>query len=89
MMVSGSGAAGSWALSNLGPRILKDDFAAGFFVDHFVKDLGIALAEAKKMKLSLPMTAQAEQLYISLQAKGDGRLGTQAIYKVYKALANR
>ncbi len=81
-----AGAAGSWALSNLGPRILKDDYAAGFYVDHFVKDLGIALAEAKEMKLALPMVALAEQLYIALQAQGHGRLGTQAITKVYEAV---
>lgn len=81
-----AGAAGSWALSNLGPRILKDDYAAGFFVDHFVKDLGIALAETKEMKLSLPMVALAEQLYIALQAQGHGRLGTQAITKVYESI---
>jgi 3-hydroxyisobutyrate dehydrogenase len=80
------GAAGSWALSNLGPRILKNDFAAGFYVDHFVKDLGIALAEAKRMKLALPMVALAEQLYVALQAQGHGRLGTQAITKVYSAI---
>jgi 3-hydroxyisobutyrate dehydrogenase len=80
-----AGAAGSWALSNLGPRILKDDFAAGFYVDHFVKDLGIALEEAKAMKLPLPMVALAEQLYVALQAQGHGRLGTQAIPKVYEA----
>jgi 3-hydroxyisobutyrate dehydrogenase len=53
--VVSQGAAASWSLSNLGPRILKNDFAAGFYVDHFVKDLGIALGEAKHMKLSLPM----------------------------------
>jgi 3-hydroxyisobutyrate dehydrogenase len=80
------GAAASWSLSNLGPRILKNDFAAGFYVDHFVKDLGIALEEAKRMKLSLPMLAQAEQLYVALQAQGHGRLGTRAIVKVYDAL---
>jgi len=80
------GAAGSWALSHLGPRILKDDFAAGFYVDHFVKDLGIALDEAKRMKLALPMVALAEQLYVALQAQGHGRLGTQAITKVYDAV---
>jgi len=81
-----AGAAGSWALSNLGPRILKDDYAAGFYVDHFVKDLGIALDEAKEMKLALPMVALAEQMYIALQAQGHGRLGTQAITKVYEAI---
>ncbi|HLX63562.1 MAG TPA: NAD(P)-dependent oxidoreductase [Planctomycetota bacterium] len=84
-----AGAAGSWALSNLGPRILKDDFAAGFYVDHFVKDLGIALAEAKEMKLALPMVALAEQLYVALQAQGHGRLGTQAIPKVYEAIRSK
>ena len=83
------GAAASWSLTNLGPRILRNDFAAGFFVDHFVKDLGIALAEAKRMKLALPMLAQAEQLYIALQAQGHGRLGTQAILKVYEAMLER
>lgn len=83
--VSG-GAAASWSLSNLAPRMLKEDFAAGFFVDHFVKDLGIALTEAKRMKLPLPMLAQAEQLYVALQAQGNGRLGTQAIIKVYEAM---
>ena len=82
----GQGAAASWSLTNLGPRILRNDFAAGFFVDHFVKDLGIALAEAKRMKLALPMLAQAEQLYIALQAQGHGRLGTQSIVKVYEAM---
>jgi 3-hydroxyisobutyrate dehydrogenase len=80
------GAAASWSLSNLGPRILKNDFAAGFYVDHFVKDLGIALDEARRMKIPIPMVAQAEQLYIALQAQGHGRLGTQAIVKAYDAL---
>lgn len=82
------GAAASWTLTNLGPRILNDDFSAGFFVDHFVKDLGLALAEAKKMKLALPMLALAEQLYVALQANGHGRLGTQAIMKTYQKLNN-
>src|SRR5208337_4444909 len=80
------GAAGSFALSTLGPRLLKGDFAAGFYVDHFVKDLGLALAEAKRMQLPLPMLALAEQLYIALQAQGHGRLGTQAILQVYERL---
>ena len=55
-------------------------------VEIFVKDLGIALLEAKEMKLSLPMVALAEQLYIALQAQGHGRLGTQAITKVYESI---
>ena len=65
---------------------MKDDYAAGFYVDHFVKDLGIALDEAKEMRLSLPMVALAEQMYIALQAQGHGRLGTQAITKVYESI---
>jgi len=84
-----AGSANSWCLTVLGPRILRGDFAAGFFVDHFVKDLGIALAEAKRMKLSLPMLALAEQMYVALQAHGHGRLGTQALSKTYEALNGR
>ena len=76
--VSG-GAAGSWSLSNYGPRMLKGDFAPGFFVDHFVKDMGIALSEAKAMQLSVPGLALAHQLYVALQAQGRGDNGTQAL----------
>lgn len=54
MKAVGSGAAGSWSLANYGPRILKRDFEPGFYVEHFVKDLEIALAEASRMNLSLP-----------------------------------
>jgi 3-hydroxyisobutyrate dehydrogenase len=75
----GGGAAGSWSLSNYGPRILDGDFAPGFFVDHFVKDMGIALSEAAAMNLSVPGLALAHQLYVSLQAQGGGRNGTQAL----------
>lgn len=80
-----SGAAGSWSLSNLGPRILKGDFQPGFFVDHIVKDLGIVLAEAARMRLSLPGLALAHQLYVALQAASHGQSGTQALVH---ALAN-
>jgi 3-hydroxyisobutyrate dehydrogenase len=76
--VSG-GAAGSWSLSNYGPRMLAGDFDPGFFVDHFVKDMGIALDEAKAMRLSVPGLALAHQLYVALQAQGGGRNGTQAL----------
>ncbi|QDU36748.1 2-hydroxy-3-oxopropionate reductase [Maioricimonas rarisocia] len=75
----GSGAAGSWSLSNLGPRMMDNNFDPGFFVEHFIKDMGIALAEAKQMGLSLPGLALAEQLYLSVQAKGWGRNGTHAL----------
>ena len=74
-----SGAASSWALANLGPRIIEGDFDAGFFVEHFVKDLGIALSEAERLQLALPGLALARQLYIALQAQGHGRDGTQAL----------
>jgi 3-hydroxyisobutyrate dehydrogenase len=73
------GAAGSWSLSNYGPRILRGDLEPGFKVDHFVKDLGIALAEARRMKLSLPGTALAEELYIAAQGQDLGEKGTHSL----------
>ncbi len=75
----GSGAAGSWSLSNLGPRIIANNFEPGFYVEHFVKDMGIALAESRRMGLSMPGLALAEQLYQSVQANGWGRKGTHAL----------
>jgi len=75
----GGGAAGSWSLSNYGPRMLSGDFAPGFFVDHFVKDMTIALREAEAMGLSVPGLALAHQLYVALQAQGGGRNGTHAL----------
>lgn len=75
----GSGAAGSWSLTNLGPRIIENNFDPGFFVEHFVKDMGIALAESKRMGLSMPGLALAEQLYKSVEAKGWARNGTHAL----------
>ena len=74
-----SGAAGSWSLSNLGPRIIGNDFDPGFFVEHFVKDMGIALAESRRMGLCMPGLALAEQLYQSVQSKGWSKNGTQAL----------
>src|SRR5947209_12915295 len=75
----GGGAAASWSLNNLGPRIIDRNFEPGFFVEHFLKDLGIALAEAKRMRLVLPGLALANQLYLSVQAYGYGRNRTQAL----------
>lgn len=75
----GSGAAGSWSLTNLGPRIINGNFEPGFMVEHFIKDMGIALAESKRMNLSMPGLALAQQLYISLAAQGHGRDGTHAL----------
>lgn len=82
-----SGAAGSWSLSNLGPRIIDNNFDPGFFVEHFIKDMGIALAEARRMNLSLPGLALANQLYIALAAQGHHRDGTQALELALAALS--
>ena len=75
----GSGAAGSWSLANLGPRIIDNRFEPGFFVEHFIKDMGIALAEARRMGLALPGLALAQQLYLALAAQGHARDGTHAL----------
>jgi 3-hydroxyisobutyrate dehydrogenase len=73
------GAAGCWALDNLAPRILKRDFAPGFVVEHFLKDMAIALAEADRMNIALPGLALAHQLYAIVRAQSHGRQGTQAL----------
>ena len=75
----GKGAAGCWTLDNLAPRVLQDNFNPGFMIDHFVKDMGIALEESRNMGIALPGLALVEQLYISLQGAGKGTLGTQAL----------
>jgi 3-hydroxyisobutyrate dehydrogenase len=82
-----SGAAGSWSLSNLGPRIIGGNFAPGFMVEHFIKDMGIALAESKRLGLSMPGLALAHQLYISLSARGHGRDGTHALELALASMA--
>ncbi|MCA9283755.1 MAG: NAD(P)-dependent oxidoreductase [Phycisphaerales bacterium] len=83
----GSGAAGSWSINNLGPRIVKGDFEPGFFVEHFIKDLGIALEEANRMGLPMPALALARQLYEAVRAQGRGRKGTQSLYLALQQLA--
>ena len=83
------GAAGSWSLANYGPRLLRGDLEPGFKVDHFVKDLGIALAEARRMGLALPGLALAEQLYLAVSAQGLGEKGTQSLVVALAALAGR
>lgn len=82
-----SGAAGSWSLSNLGPRMIDNNFDPGFFVEHFIKDMGIALVEARRMRLSLPGLALANQLYIALAAQGHHRDGTQALLLALASLS--
>lgn len=72
----GAGAAGSFSLSKLGPRMLRRDFEPGFFVEHFVKDLGIVLDESRAMGISLPGTALSHEFYKSLIANGGARMGT-------------
>lgn len=83
----GGGAAGSWSLNNLGPRIVKGDFEPGFFVEHFIKDMGIALAEARQMGLVVPGLALTHQLYLAVQAQGMGRKGTQALILALEHIA--
>lgn len=83
-----SGAAGSWSLSNLGPRIINNNFDPGFFVEHFIKDMGIALDEAQRMGLALPGLALAKQMYVAVQAQGHGRDGTHALQLALASLAN-
>jgi 3-hydroxyisobutyrate dehydrogenase len=78
-----AGAAGSWSLSNLGPRIIQGNFAPGFYVKHFIKDMGIALDSAAELKLETPSLALAKSLYVRLAEMGEENSGTQALYKVF------
>ena len=79
------GAAGCWTLDNLAPRILKRNFDPGFFLDHFVKDMGIALEESRRMGLALPGLGLAFSLYEKTQALGHGRKGTHALMLALEA----
>lgn len=74
-----SGAAGSWSLSNLAPRMIEGDFDPGFYVEHFIKDMSIALDEAARMGIALPGLALVRQLYEAVRAQGHARDGTQAL----------
>ena len=80
-----SGAAGSWTLSNLVPRMLEGDFEPGFFIDHFVKDLGIAVREARGLGLDLPGLVLAERFYQEARQEGLGAKGTQALLLLMEA----
>ncbi|MCP8617896.1 NAD(P)-dependent oxidoreductase [Salirhabdus salicampi] len=79
-----SGAAGSWSLSNLAPRITEGDFEPGFYVKHFIKDMGIALEEAERMGIDTPGLQLAKKRYDQLLNMGEGEKGTQALYKLYE-----
>ncbi len=81
----GAGAAGSWTINNLGPRIVKRDFEPGFYVEHFLKDLGIALEEARQMNLELPGLMLAKRLYDQVSEIGLARKGTQALMLAMEA----
>lgn len=80
------GAAGCWSLDNYAPRILRNDFEPGFFVEHFLKDLNIALQECEKMQINLPGLELAKRLYQKTQELGFGKKGTQALYLALKGL---
>ncbi len=80
------GAAGSWAMTNLAPRALADNFAPGFYVKHIIKDMKIALDSAAEMNLDLPGLANAKKLYEQVAAKGWEDCGTQALYRLYASL---
>jgi 3-hydroxyisobutyrate dehydrogenase len=83
------GSAGCWTLDNLAPRILQRNFAPGFFVDHFVKDMEIALAEADRMNLTLPGLKLVHELYRTLQTQGHGKSGTHALYLALEAMSKK
>ena len=83
-----SGAAGCWTLENLAPRVLKGNFEPGFIVEHFIKDMGIALSEAQRMGLAMPGLALVHQLYLALKAQGHGRRGTQALVLALEHISN-
>lgn len=81
----GGGAAGSWALANLAPRVIRGDYAPGFFVKHFVKDMRITLEAARESGIRLPGLELAERLYSRLVDEGGGDFGTQALIRIYEA----
>ena len=78
------GSAGSALLNYMAPRILKGDFSPGFFTEHFIKDMGIAVNEARRLHLDLPVLALAKRLYEQLAAQGHARDGTQVLFKHYQ-----
>jgi 3-hydroxyisobutyrate dehydrogenase len=84
--VIGKGAASSWLINNLGPKIVRGDYNPGFFVEHFIKDMRIALEEAAACDLSLPGLSLVRQLYIAVKGQGHGRLGTQSLMLALRKL---
>jgi 3-hydroxyisobutyrate dehydrogenase len=84
--IIGKGAAGSWCINTLGPRIVQGDYKPGFYVEHYIKDMGIALREASAMGLALPGLALVHQLYVAVKAQGHGKSGTQALMLALRQL---
>jgi len=84
-----AGAAGSWMLSNLGPKMLKRDFKPGFKISHQLKDLRLALSFASQLRLPLPGTALVQQMLRAVEAEGLGDKGTQAAIVAMEKLAGR
>src|SRR5262249_60886780 len=82
------GAAGSKALEVLGPRMMARNFEPGFYVEHFIKDMGIALQEAERMNLCLPGLAVAKPLKERVRALGYGRKGTHALMLALEGTSN-
>ncbi|WP_330949378.1 NAD(P)-dependent oxidoreductase [Virgibacillus sp. MG-45] len=80
-----TGAAGSWSLANLGPRMIQENYAPGFYVKHFIKDMRIALESAKEMGLATPGLLLSLELYQQLAETGEGDSGTQALIKLFEA----
>ena len=84
--IIGKGAASSWSINNMGRRIVQGNYDPGFFIKHFVKDMGIALAEARKANLAMPGLALVYQFYVAAMAEGLQDMGTQALYKVLERM---
>jgi 3-hydroxyisobutyrate dehydrogenase len=80
------GAAGGWAMTNLAPRALAENYAPGFYVKHILKDMRIALESAAELKLDLPGLSCAKKLYDQVAARGWEDCGTQALYRLYTSL---
>lgn len=78
-----TGAAGSWSLTNLAPRMMKGNFEPGFFIKHFIKDMNIALQESSAMNMDTPGLALAKKMYDELAESGEENSGTQALYKYW------
>jgi 3-hydroxyisobutyrate dehydrogenase len=88
LQVVTAGAGGSWALENLGAKIVKGELEPAFMVRLIQKDLRLVLEAAQKYQLPIPATSLAHQLFAALEASGDGELGTQSMIKIYERLAN-